>query len=220
MGKLVDLSGRRFGRLRVIRYAGLDGGKNAAWDCVCDCGEAVTVRGYRLRSGETASCGCLRIDVESRVAVARGDGTVGKTPEGRALYATWTALRSRCLSPTDSNFAIYGGRGITVCERWQESFSNFVEDMGPRPFKSAQLDRIDNDGPYSPENCRWATPSENSRNRRSARFIDTPKGRMLICEAAITFGLKEVTIQGRLLRGWPEDRVCEPLQRQGKKSQQ
>lgn len=213
MGALVDLSGRRFGRLRVVSYEGLDGGKNAAWKCACDCGEFVIVRGYRLRSGETASCGCLRIDTRLREGVKRGDGTVGKSPEDRALYAAWTALRSRCLSPKDANYPNYGGRGITVCDRWLESFRNFVEDMGPRPFKNAQIDRIDNDGPYSPENCRWTTVKENSRNRRSARYIDTPAGRMKLCEAADFAGITRGAMEQRVRNEWPTERLFESMRK-------
>lgn len=115
------------------------------------------------------------------------------------------------MSPTDVNYPSYGGRGITVCDRWVDSFGNFVEDMGPRPFKGAQIDRIDNDGPYSPENCRWTTVKENSRNRRSARFIDTPAGKMKLCEAADMAGISQGAMQQRVRNGWSTERLFEPM---------
>lgn len=215
MGRLVDITGRRFGLLRVLRYDGLDGGKNAQWLCSCDCGELVTVRGYRLRSGETASCGCLRIDASTAAVVKRGDGSVGKTAEGRSLYSAWTAMRARCLNPDHPAFPAYGGRGITICDRWLEAFAKFAEDMGPKPFPGAELDRIDNDGPYAPENCRWASLKANSRNRRSVRMVATPLGRMPLWKAAEVSGLASGTLAARLARGCLPDRLFDPVRRTG-----
>jgi hypothetical protein len=199
--------------LTVTAYAGLDGGKNAQWHCDCDCGATAVVRGSRLRSGVTASCGCLRTNPAARVGVVRGDGST--SAEGLALYATWTAMRARCLSEAHPSYPRYGGRGIAICDRWLESFDDFVADMGPRPFKDAELDRRENDGPYSPDNCRWSTSKDNSRNRQNARVLDTPFGPMPMWQAAETFGLSANTLGGRLHRGWPASRLFEPLQRPG-----
>ena len=208
--KRVDLTGKRFGMLVVLQYSGLDTGGNASWDCVCDCGATVSVRGSRLRSGETASCGCLRRNHAARGAVVRGDGSLGKGDAHRLLYATWTAMRARCNSPTHPAYKSYGGRGIRVCDRWMDSFDNFAADVGQRPFPGAELDRKDNNGNYEPENCRWVTRKNNSRNRRSSKLIDTPQGPMLLCEASEVSGIKEVTIAQRVRAGWPADRLFDP----------
>ena len=161
-----DISGERFGRLQVVRLSEARVNRKAAWVCVCDCGGMAVVVGTKLRGGEVRSCGCLAADVsaQSMKKMATTHGLKG-TPEYRAYHD----MINRCYKPRTKQFKDYGGRGITVCDRWLEpdgqGVVNFVNDMGKRP-KGLSLDRIDNDAGYSPENCRWATKSRQGYNRR------------------------------------------------------
>lgn len=156
--KATDLTGQRFGRLVVTSDAPrLGKTSGACWNCVCDCGGSAIVRGYHLRSGHTQTCGCRRslgFVTTERVAVER---------------ATWRAMLHRC---SDLESKRYGGRGITVCERWKDSFESFLADMGKRPSPAHSIDRIDNDGNYEPGNCRWATRKEQARNSTTTKLSE------------------------------------------------
>jgi hypothetical protein len=148
-----DITGQVFGRLTAIEVAGTKNGR-AVWRCVCACGRSHIASGANLRSGRQQGCGCLR----------GRNSTHGMTysPE----FSVWLAMRKRCGNPNNASWRHYGARGITICERWQDSFEAFHADMGSRPSAKHSLDRIDNDGNYEPGNCRWATPSEQQSNRR------------------------------------------------------
>lgn len=178
MGKLIDMTGRRFGRLTAISMVKRDGDSRAYWRCFCDCGTETVTSGKYLRSGNTRSCGCLAVDRardmgSNREFVSKRAATItkhGHKRRGKASpeYQTWLAIKSRCSRPLNKDYPDYGGRGIRVSPEWEASFEQFLSDMGQRPTFEHQIDRMDPNGDYEASNCRWVTPTvqreENKRN--------------------------------------------------------
>jgi hypothetical protein len=158
-----DLSGRRFGRLAVVASEGFRDGR-WRWLCRCDCGGTRVTSTASLRGGHAKSCGCI----VGKAGTTHGH-TVGRKQSSE--YQSWHAMIRRCEDPAIARYGRYGGRGITVCQRWRDSFVAFLADMGPKPGRGYSIERKDNDGNYEPGNCRWATPTEQSRNTSRSRNL-------------------------------------------------
>lgn len=164
MGLRIDLVGRSFGRLTVIKELGRDKHYNIKWLCHCVCGKEVAVFGGGLKSGQHQSCGCLR---NERTSERMKELKTIHGLKDHPLYVVWSNMKSRCYNSNAHNYKNYGGRGIAVCDRWKDSFQNFYNDVINGYHEHLQLDRIDNDGNYEPDNVRWVTPQQNQMNKRS-----------------------------------------------------
>lgn len=211
--KLIDLSGQSFGRLTVVCRAETPSHvrqkHRAHWTCRCTCGAETVVAGKSLRSGGAQSCGCLRVERNKAAITSHGHAT---TKAHTRTYTSWRSMRSRCLDKGSHSYPEYGGRGISICQRW-ESFAAFLEDMGERPA-GMSIDRIDVNGNYEPSNCRWATASLQSANTRRALVYEFEGVSLPLIDWAKRLGIDYQTLKTRIRSyGWtPERALTTPVQ--------
>jgi hypothetical protein len=170
---IIDIISQRFGRLTALRPVEKRDHKYF-WLCICDCGKKVVVQGKKLRNSHTRSCGCLK--KESHLV----HGESRKGHETRE-YQTWKSMLLRCKNSSRPDFKYYGGRGIKICKRWLQ-YENFLADMGRRPGKGYSIERINNEGNYTPSNCKWATHVEQMNNTRRTRRAEIMRLLRLISE--------------------------------------
>ena len=218
MGKLNDLKpGTRFGRLTIIKrtenYVSPKGVKASSWLCQCACGQYCIVVGSKLRSGHTQSCGCMQRDraCECSTKYEHTD---------HPLYGVWRHIIERCENPRGNSYKNYGGRGIAICTEWRsdfEAFYNWAISSGYTPGLS--IDRIDVNGPYSPENCRFATRIQQGRNKRTNRLLEYRGEIKTLSEWAEIMGIPMPTLWARLTKyGWPIERaLTEPVKHSKRK---
>jgi hypothetical protein len=200
MKKIIDLTGQRFGRLTVSKLANhRDARGRVLWELDCDCGNKLTMIAATFKYGNTSSCGCLR-----REMVGDDHRTHGMSKT--STYSAWLAMRKRCNNVNCEDYPNYGGRGIKVCERWN-SFENFLADMGGRP-KGLSIDRIDTNGDYSPENCRWTDSKTQARNKRNSVIVSFNGTTKHIREFCDELGLNPATVFTRIgQQKWSIDRA-------------
>lgn len=187
--------------LEIIGYAGSNGLKSL-WEVKCDCGNIV-VKDYSALKKGVKSCGCATSKLISQSNSRHG---LSK----HKAYTVWRSMKARCYNKNHKAYKNYGGRGISVCSRWLESVENFWADMGSTYAEGLELDRIDNDGNYEPNNCRWATVKLNTQNRRNNKYINTPSGEMLLCEASKVSGINHTTLSYRASKNVPAEEMFNP----------
>lgn len=201
---MFDLCGMTFGFLKVTRRSEEPYHGEVAWVCQCECGKATTVPSRNLRKGHTKSCGCKRAELVG----------IRNTKHGHSVnrqmgleYRIWVEMKQRCYNPKCNRYHTHGERGITVCERWRESFEAFLEDMGTRPSKGLSIERRDNNGNYESGNCYWATRKQQARNKRTTMFLTVNGETKPVSQWAEESGINYHTLRARIKSGWTAERA-------------
>lgn len=184
--------GKKYGRLTILSIVEAKKGRQPL--CLCECGSTKAVRFHSLETGHTKSCGCLDLDMKRQRSTRRTHGMSNHHP----IYKSWSGMRDRCYNVKGANYKNWGARGIAVCEEWSEFIVFYNWSMRNGWAKGLSIDRIDNDGPYVPWNCRWANQITQSRNRRGVKLYDFNGSKLSIPEIAEKVGLKKRCLYKRL----------------------
>lgn len=195
MGLMNDLTGMQFGHLLAIEPAGKTKDRHILWKCVCECGNITYVSSHSLICGCTKSCGCMKTEMIRKANTKHGFRLYGNMPR---IYKTWLHMKDRCKNPNNKSFALYGGRGITICEEWDSDFVAFYEwAMRNGYSEELEIDRIDCDGNYGSDNCRFVTDLEQARNSRRCIYQDIDGEKMCLSEIAEKHQLTEMAMLWR-----------------------
>ena len=207
--KVIDLTGKRFGKLTVLSRCGYKSGRTA-WLCKCDCGNEKVIVGHNLLKGMTTSCGCVHKENTSKASQKHGMSAT-------RIYGIWIDMKNRCSNPNCERYERYGGRGIKICDEWSgengaENFIRWAYENGYNenaPFGECTIDRIDVNGDYSPENCRWITNQEQQYNTSRTRILEYNGETLTTKQASERFGIGQELIRLRLSRGWGVKKTIE-----------
>lgn len=191
-----NLIGKKFSKLMILKYSHTDNNYNHYWEVLCDCGKKKIVAGNNIVSKRTKSCGCLE-----------NPGSFKHGMTKTSIYGTWVGMKARCLNYSCKSYRDYGGRGITVCERWLNSFENFYKDMGDRPTLNHSIERRNNNEGYSPENCYWATPEEQMNNTRHNVSLTYQGITMNMAQWARKLGLSRACLWDRINKGLSTEKI-------------
>jgi hypothetical protein len=196
--RTLDLRGQQYGLLTVFEYKGKTSGSRPEhiWLCICKCGKQKTIRQNNLRSGHTKSCGCQIHEVNKKLKTTHG-------MKYTSTYSSWCQMKARCCVKNNPSYQNYGARGINVCDRWLKSFEDFLKDMGEKPIGNYSIERINVNGNYELQNCKWATSYEQTRNYRRNIFIEHDGHKLCLSDWADKVGLLKNTLRARLKAGWP-----------------
>jgi hypothetical protein len=201
MDRAKDITGQKFNRLTAVERAGNSAKGLALWLFRCECGGTKISTGAEVRRGGVKSCGCAAIEQKINAGKSRCHAfSRANFPRERK---SWENMIDRCTNPDNNQFHNYGGRGISVCDRWKQSFKNFLEDMGARPANTS-IDRIDNSFDYCPENCRWADAKTQNRNRSNNHVVVINGEAKTLSQWAERYKVPQSMIGNRIYRGWPE----------------
>jgi len=209
MPNKIDMTGQTFGQITVVKESDQRSGNGVKWECVCSCGKTFVACGRDIRKKHTLSCGCLQV-----ATVIKRNCKHGLAPRGRRTrtYRSWAGMIQRCENSNSPAFKNYGGRGISVCARWHD-FRNFLKDMDICP-KNRSINRINNNGDYTPKNCHWASASEQSRNMRTNHFVTINGKTLCITDWLRRLCLHQATYMRRIRSGWNDvEALTKPVRR-------
>lgn len=197
MGKFQDLSDTKFGKLTAIKVAYKNKNGESVWECVCECGNVINVVCSNLKNGHSTSCGCYKKTC-----------SITHNETKTRLHRIWASMKARCYNTNHPKYKHWGGRGVVVCTEWKDSYETFRDWALANGYRDdLQIDRIDNNGNYEPKNCRWATPKQQSNNKRNNCIITYKNETHTISEWSIIIGVKSATIQRRLAKNMPIEKV-------------
>lgn len=202
MSPAPNIEGQRFGRLVAVRPSGKTKHRLSIWECICDCGGTARSTIGNLRGGQSRSCGCWRSEAV-KAPRSHGDARRGGTKE----YIAYRNMIARCGNPLNASYPNYGGRGVSVCERWLSGYSEFLSDVGRAPSSEHSIDRINPHGDYRPDNVRWVTMIDQQRNRRHHVRVTWEGRDRILGELCSEHGLHRHTVMDRLHRGWTLERA-------------